>query len=221
MLLEDVGFYEKRGVSFRSLLDGEVVGRRRAAGRDARPGRHRRGARGRARRHTAANSGRRRGRSAHESFRGVTTLRRWTLPPPAATAPTRRFGRATTGCSSAKFCAVGAVGYLVNLAVYAALLHGGLHYLLAATCSFLVAVTSNYIWNRLWTFRDRRAGVAAQGMRFFIVSLASLGANLLVLHVLITLGAGKLVGQAIAIVLVTPLNFVGNRLWSFRHPRSI
>ena len=41
----------------------------------------------------------------------------------------------------AKFCAVGAVGYVVNLAVYTALLHAGLHYLLAATCSFLVAVT--------------------------------------------------------------------------------
>ena len=120
-----------------------------------------------------------------------------------------------------KFCAVGAVGYLVNLAVYAALLHEGLHYLLAATCSFLVAVTSNYTWNRLWTFRDRRGGVAAQGMRFFVVSLASLGANLAVLHVLITIGAGKLVGQAIAIVLVTPLNFVGNRLWSFRRPGNL
>jgi putative flippase GtrA len=116
-----------------------------------------------------------------------------------------------------KFCLVGAVGYLVNLAVYTALLDAALHYLLAATCSFLVAVTSNYTLNRAWTFRDRRAGVAAQGVRFFAVSLASLGANLLVLHLLITLGAGKLVGQAIAIVLVTPLNFVGNRLWSFRH----
>jgi len=115
-----------------------------------------------------------------------------------------------------KFCAVGAVGYGINLAVYALLLHAGLHYLLAATCSFLVAVTSNYTLNRHWTFRDRRAGVATQGMRFFVVSLASLGANLLVLHVLISLGAGKLVGQAIAIVLVTPLNFVGNKLWSFR-----
>ena len=71
------------------------------------------------------------------------------------------------------------------------------------------------MWNRLWTFRDRRAGVAAQGMRFFVVSLAALGANLLMLHVLITLGAGKFVGQAIAIVLVPPLA----RLWSFRHPR--
>jgi putative flippase GtrA len=116
----------------------------------------------------------------------------------------------------AKFCVVGAIGYAINLGVYAALLHVGVHFLLAATCSFLVAVTSNYTWNRTWTFRDRRAGIAAQGMRFLIVSVGSLGANLLVLDALITLGAGKLVGQAIAIVLVTPLNFIGNKLWSFR-----
>jgi putative flippase GtrA len=58
-------------------------------------------------------------------------------------------------------------------------------------------------------------------MRFFLISLASLGANLLVLHVLIRLGLGKLVGQAVAIVLVTPLNFVGNKLWSFRRPRDV
>ena len=116
----------------------------------------------------------------------------------------------------AKFCVVGALGYVINLAVYDTLLHSGLHYLLAATCSFLVAVTSNYTWNRIWTFRHHRGGHAVQGTRFLIVSLASLGANLLVLHLLISVGAGKLVGQAIAIVLVTPLNFVGNKLWSFR-----
>lgn len=117
----------------------------------------------------------------------------------------------------AKFCAVGAVGYLLNLGVYDGLLHAGLHYLLAATCSFLVAVTNNYVWNRVWTFRDRRAGVAAQGTRFFVVALASLAVNLGVLHLLILGGAGKLVAQAAAIVIVTPLNFLGNRLWSFRH----
>ena len=116
----------------------------------------------------------------------------------------------------AKFCVVGAIGYGINLAVYDALLRAGVHYLLAAIGSFVVAVTNNYFLNRHWTFRDRRRGVAAQGLRFFVVSLASLGANLIVLNVLITLGAGKLLGQAIAIVLVTPLNFVGNKLWSFR-----
>jgi putative flippase GtrA len=118
----------------------------------------------------------------------------------------------------AQFCVVGAVGYLINLAVYALLLHESVHYLLAATLSFLVAVANNYWLNRHWTFRERKAGVAAQGARFFLISVASLGANLLVLHVLIRLGLGKLVGQAIAIVLVTPLNFVGNKLWSFRRP---
>jgi putative flippase GtrA len=142
----------------------------------------------------------------------------------AATARRRRAHAALRTRSNwlqlAKFCAVGAAGYVVNLIVYTLLLHAGLHYLLAATCSFLVAVTGNYLLNRAWTFRDRRAGVASQGVRFFVVSLGSLGANLLVLHVLITLGAGKLVGQAIAIVLVTPLNFVGNRLWSFRHRQA-
>jgi len=116
-----------------------------------------------------------------------------------------------------KFCVVGAIGYLINLAVYDALLHEGLHYLVAATCSFLVAVTSNYTWNRLWTFRELRGHLGIQGMRFFVVSLAALGANLLVLHLLIAYaGLGRLLAQAIAIVFVTPLNFVGNKLWSFR-----
>ena len=115
-----------------------------------------------------------------------------------------------------KFCVVGAIGYGINVAVYTVLLHEGLHYLLAATCSFAVAATSNYTWNRIWTFHDRRGHLGVQGMRFLVVSLAALGANLLVLHLLITFGTGKLVGQAIAIVVVTPLNFIGNKLWSFR-----
>jgi putative flippase GtrA len=116
-----------------------------------------------------------------------------------------------------KFCVVGAIGYLINLAVYDLLLHRGVHYLVAATCSFLVAVTSNYLWNRVWTFREHRGHIGIQGMRFFLVSLAALGANLLLLHVLIAYGGlGRLAAQAIAIVLVMPLNFVGNKLWSFR-----
>lgn len=116
-----------------------------------------------------------------------------------------------------RFCAVGASGYVVNLAVYLLLLRGlDAHYLLAATGSFLVAVTNNYAWNRLWTFRGQRGHVAYQGMRFFVVSTAALAANLLILHVLVNqAGLGKVLAQAIAIVLVTPLNFVGNKLWSF------
>src|SRR5438876_902312 len=69
-----------------------------------------------------------------------------------------------------KLCVVGAVGYLINLAVYDALLHAGLHYLVAATCPFLVAVTSNYPWHRPRLRRegpsDQDAARAAAAARF-------------------------------------------------------
>jgi putative flippase GtrA len=115
-----------------------------------------------------------------------------------------------------KFCVVGASGYVVNLAVYTLLLDvAGFNYISAAVGSFLVAVTNNYSLNRVWTFRAHRGGVAYQGMRFLVVSTIALLANLAVLHFLVTLGLGEVVAQAIAIVLVTPVNFVGNKLWSF------
>jgi dolichol-phosphate mannosyltransferase len=117
----------------------------------------------------------------------------------------------------AKFCVVGASGYAVNLAVYSLLLNwANLHYTVAATGSFLVAVTNNYFWNRVWTFRHQRGHMAYQGLRFLIVSVLVYGANLLLLTLLVEAGLGKIVSQAIAIVLVTPLNFLGNKLWSFR-----
>ena len=116
-----------------------------------------------------------------------------------------------------KFCVVGLSGYVVNLAVYTALLDGaGLHYMPAAVCSFVVAVTNNYVWNRLWTFRRHRGHLYYQGLRFLVVSLCALAANLVVLRILVELGLGKVAAQAIAIILVTPLNFIGNKLWSFR-----
>ena len=117
----------------------------------------------------------------------------------------------------AQFGVVGASGYVVNLAVYVALLKGaGLHYVAAAVCSFGVAVTNNYYWNRHWTFRGHRGHLYYQGLRFLVVSLVSLAANLAVLDALVALGVDKVPAQAVAIIVVTPLNFAGNKLWSFR-----
>src|SRR5215211_2192950 len=143
-----------------------------------------------------------------------------TTAPGASAALTRTrgaLGRSENWLQLIRFCVVGASGYVVNLCVYLLLLKGlDLHYLVAATGSFLVAVTNNYTWNRLWTFRGQRGHVAYQGLRFLVVSVVALGANLLVLGLLVGAGLDKVAAQAIAIILVTPLNFVGNKLWSFR-----
>lgn len=116
-----------------------------------------------------------------------------------------------------KFCLVGGSGYVVNLAVYSCCVRLlGVHYLAAAVCSFLVAVSSNYALNRVWTFCGGRRHVATQGARYLLVSVAALAANLVALSALVAGGATELVAQAAAIVLVTPLSFVGNKLWTFR-----
>jgi putative flippase GtrA len=135
----------------------------------------------------------------------------------AATRARRALGRSENWIELLKFSVVGLSGYVVNLAVYVALLKGaGLHYLPAAACSFVVAVTNNYLWNRLWTFSSSRGHVYYQGMRFLTVSLVALGLNLAILRLLVALGTGKILAQAVAIVLVTPFSFSANKLWSFR-----
>jgi putative flippase GtrA len=115
----------------------------------------------------------------------------------------------------AKFGAVGASGFAINLVVYALLLGRGAH--LAAAIAFVVSACSNYWWNRHWTFVDSKGHFGQQGARFFGVSVVAFGANQLWLTVFHDwLGFGSLVSQALAIMLVTPLNFLGNKLWSFR-----
>ena len=115
----------------------------------------------------------------------------------------------------AKFGAVGVVGYVVNLVVYAALLGIGAHK--AAVISFAVSAANNYWWNRHWTFANQKGHFGLQGARFFVVSATALAVNQVWLFVFLDwFGWGKVVSQAIAIILVTPLNFIGNKLWSFR-----
>jgi dolichol-phosphate mannosyltransferase len=116
-----------------------------------------------------------------------------------------------------KFGLVGGSGYLVNLAVFA-LLAGSFDFAptLAAIGAFSVAVTNNFLWNRHWTFGPGDGLAHQQAIRFFTVSVASLGLNLVVLQLLLaTSGLSELPAQAIAVAVAMPFNFLGNRLWTF------
>jgi dolichol-phosphate mannosyltransferase len=117
----------------------------------------------------------------------------------------------------ARFTAVGASGYIVNLATFAVCVHAlDLDFRIAAVIAFLVAVTNNFWWNRHWTF-DAKAGHAGhQAARFLAVSIGAFLVNFAVLEVLVTLaGLKEVVAQAIAVAAATPCNFIGNKLWTF------
>jgi dolichol-phosphate mannosyltransferase len=118
-----------------------------------------------------------------------------------------------------KFGLVGASGFIVNVSVFAFCLRElDVHYRLAYVFAFCVAVTNNFFWNRHWTFRQERDGshVAMQGARFFAVSLVAAILGLVLLEIFVRSGVPKIPGEMLAVGLVVPVGFVGNKLWSFR-----
>ena len=116
-----------------------------------------------------------------------------------------------------KFGLVGGSGYAVNLAVFA-LAAGplGLHHIPAALLAFCVAVINNFWWNRHWTFGAGDGHAGFQAARFFTVSVIGLGLNLVLLELFVSsMGLAALPAQAIAVALTMPVNFIGNKLWTF------
>jgi putative flippase GtrA len=116
-----------------------------------------------------------------------------------------------------KFGVVGGSGYIVNLLVFAVLNQAlDVQHILAAVGAFCVAVTNNFLWNRHWTFQATEAHPGFQAARFFTVSVAALGVNLVLLYVLVDIAGGPEVpSQAIAVAGAMPFNFIGNKMWTF------
>jgi len=120
-----------------------------------------------------------------------------------------------------RFGAVGASGYLVNLAVFWLAINAKVEYRAAAAAAFAVALVNNFAWNRLWTFRDTPGRIHGQALRFVVVSGAAFLVSLAVLSVLVRdAGVPTLPAQAVAILAVTPMSFLANKLWSFRTSRA-
>ncbi len=120
-----------------------------------------------------------------------------------------------------KFACVGGTGTVLNLAVFSLLAVGlGVHHLVAATIAFLVAVTNNFWLNRHWTFGARDGHAGFQAARFFTVSVFAFAIQLGVLELLVTsFGAPKVLSQAVSLVIATPFNVLGNKMWSFGQGR--
>jgi len=115
-----------------------------------------------------------------------------------------------------RFGVVGASGYVVNIAVFSALLAVGMHYRGAATGAWIVAVLNNFWWNRHWTFAAGEGHAGFQALRFFAVSFVAFLVSLAILTLLVeTTSIAKVPAQLIAVTAATPLNFLGNKLWSF------
>ena len=118
-----------------------------------------------------------------------------------------------------KFSLVGASGTVVNLAVYSLAIYLGTNYMAAATISFLVAVTNNFYWNFIWTFKGKapEKSIRRKYFSFFLISLLNFGINLIALKYFVdVLLLHKILAQVLAIGIASVFNFLLNYLITFR-----
>lgn len=119
-----------------------------------------------------------------------------------------------------KFALVGLAGTIINLAILYLLTElFGIYYIVSAIFGFIVAVTSNFILNKIWTFNeDIRENAFSKYGKFFIVSIIGLIVNLIFLYIFTEyFGIYYLISQVLAIGLALFVNFFGNKIWTFKN----
>jgi putative flippase GtrA len=123
----------------------------------------------------------------------------------------------------ARFVAVGVAGYAVNLLAFAALYAAGTPYAAASVVAYLVSNVLMYLGNRYFTFRLGHLGFWSAYARYLLVGLLVAGLAAVVLTFFVeALGLHPTLGQALALLVVTPVAFVLIKRWTFqlREPRS-
>jgi putative flippase GtrA len=117
-----------------------------------------------------------------------------------------------------KFCVVGLSGMAIDFGTTWLLKEKAkINKYIANSTGFILAATSNYIWNRVWTFQSHSSQIAKEYSLFIFISVIGLGINNLVVY----LFADKMkfnfyFSKLIAIVVVTLWNFLMNYLITFR-----
>lgn len=121
-----------------------------------------------------------------------------------------------------KFICVGCAGYAFALALFA-LLHGplGVDYRISAALGNAISFAANFFVNRRWTFAAHAGPLGPQAIRFATVSVLATMTNVLAVHVLVErAGLAAFGAEALAVVIATPVSYLGNRWWTFQGARG-
>ena len=87
----------------------------------------------------------------------------------------------------------------------------------SATISFIVAMTSNFVLNKVWTFKENiKLNAGKKYMQFGLVSISALIINLVFLYLFTEIfGIYYIISQILAIGFALIINFLGNKIWTF------
>jgi putative flippase GtrA len=116
-----------------------------------------------------------------------------------------------------KFIIVGFTGMVVDFSITILLKEKlKIHRYIANSAGFVLAASSNYLFNRLWTFESNNPKILVEYSTFFIISAIGLIINNLVIYLL----EKKLkfyFAKFVAIMVTSVWNFLANYYLNFTH----
>lgn len=117
-----------------------------------------------------------------------------------------------------KFNIVGIMNTAVDFAIFVLLTSVfGLHHMIAQVISYSCGIVNSYLWNKFWTFKQKRAFSSSEALKFLIVNIISLGVSLIFLYIFRDrAGLSVLVSKVIATMFSLVVNFAGNKFWVFK-----
>lgn len=118
----------------------------------------------------------------------------------------------------AAFVLVGGLCLGMNTLVLWLLVSGlGMNYLIATLLAFLTITPLGFLLNKILTFRTRREYAPIELPRYFAAMATSLGANLLLMYVLVSLlSLWYLAASVLVAATLVVANFIASDRWSFR-----
>lgn len=137
-----------------------------------------------------------------------------------------------------KFGITGAIGAIVDFSTFGFLTRIigwhttyevlGTQIIAANNISVFLAICSNFVINRYWTFKDTTESAAKQGAGYFVLNFFTWVLNQILVsyfafHIpflMATFGSRvDLVAKVLAIGIILFLNFFGSKLFIFKHPK--
>lgn len=117
-----------------------------------------------------------------------------------------------------KFSIVGTAGLVVDFGTTYILKEKiRINKFLANAVGFSLAATSNYIWNRLWTFNSHNPEILFEYTSFILISIIGLGLNTFVLWLLVRNSKRNFyLAKAFATFVTVVWNFSANFLFTFK-----
>lgn len=120
------------------------------------------------------------------------------------------------GGVATRYAIVGLSGYLLSILLFAGQVSIGVSPYAAVPLGFVVNTMWNFTLNRYWSFPASGKSIGDELRRFWVVAIVTLAANYLVLYLLHDVaGLASVPSQALAILIIVPIGYLGQRYWAF------